>query len=140
MMRSGLKISIVDDNKIFRDGLRFFIENNTDWEIICEASSGIEFIEKECDDFPDIVLMDINMPGLNGIDSTFQYISKHSRFHIKVIALTMYAHDFHIQSFMEAGIKGCILKKDVYAELKVAVEKVMKNGVYYSSFINSTMK
>ncbi len=136
-MNKGVKISIVDDNEIFRDGLRFFIENNTDWKIIHEVSSGTEFVNLNIKDFPDVVLMDINMPGRNGLESTFDFMVKHARFDIKVIALTMYLDDFHIKSFINAGISGCILKRDVYNQLSEAVDIVLNRGVYFKTFINN---
>ncbi len=136
-MNKGVKISIVDDNKIFREGLRFFIENNTDWKILHEVSSGTEFVDLDIKDFPDVVLMDINMPGRNGLESTFDFMVKHVRFDIKVIALTMYLDDFHIKSFINAGISGCILKRDVYNQLSEAVDTVLNRGVYFKTFINN---
>ncbi len=136
-MNKGVKISIVDDNKIFREGLRFFIENNTEWQILHEVSSGTEFVNLNMSDFPDIVLMDINTPGRNGFESTFDFMAKHLRFDIKVIALTMYLNDFQKISFLNAGISGCILKKDVYHELSEAVETVLNKGVYFKMFVNN---
>ncbi len=135
-MNKGIKVSIVDDNKIFRDGLRFFIENNTEWQLLHEVSSGTEFLNLNMKDFPDVVLMDINMPGRNGFESTFDFMAIHARFNIKVIVLTMYLNDFKIKSFLDAGISGCLLKKDVYKHLSEAVDTVVNDGIYFKSFIN----
>jgi len=135
-MNNEVKVSIVDDNEIFRDGLRFFIENNTEWQILHEVSSGNEFVNLSMDEFPDIVLMDINMPGRDGFETTYKFMLKHARFDIKVIALTMYMNDFQMKSFMKAGISGCILKKDVYQHLIEAVETVLHKGVYFKTLVN----
>lgn len=124
-MKDNLKIAIVDDNKIFRAGLRFFIETNTNWEISCEASSGNEFIEKRCMNIPNIVFMDINMPGLDGLQTASHYISKYPHHNIKVIAITMHCSQLLLQSLKEHGFMDCVLKKDVYTELIPTVEKAI---------------
>ncbi len=135
-MNKGYRVSIVDDNKVFRDGLRFFIETQTNWEILQEASSGIEFLEAERSDFPDIVFMDINMPLLNGMKTIQEFFAKYARYNVKVIGITMYSSEYQLQSLIEAGFSACVLKKDVYNCLKLAVDKVMSNGMYFNKFIN----
>nr|WP_321406369.1 response regulator transcription factor [uncultured Carboxylicivirga sp.] len=130
-MSNSLKISIVDDNKFFREGLRFFIESETEWTITQEEESGLSLIDKGFLIIPDIVLMDINMPKLNGIETTFNLLNGYSRTEIKFIAITLHSDRYHIEALIKAGFRGCILKKDVYSELKQAVEKVHTNGLYF---------
>ncbi len=132
-MHKGIKISIVHDNKIFREGLRFFIEDNTDWSILHETSSGVEFLKLQLKEFPDVVLMDINMPEREAFSLTYDFLSKYTQYNIKVIGLTMYANDLHIKKYMEAGISGCLLKKDIYKHLQEAVEEVINDRFYFGS-------
>ena len=137
-MNSRYKVSIVDDNKAFRDGLRFFIENQTDWEIISEESTGVDFLKSELTRLPQIIFIDINMPLLNGIETVYRFFEKYYRYDIVVIGITMYANDYQVQTLIEAGFKGCILKKDVYRCLKPAVDKIIGGGVYYDGFIRNS--
>lgn len=130
-MSGSLKISIIDDNKFFREGLRFLIESETNWKIVHEEDSGVKLIEKGFIVTPNIVLMDINMPKLNGIDTTFRLLNTYSRGQIKVIAITLHADKYDLEALIKAGFKGCILKKDVYSDLIKAVEQVMDNRVYF---------
>ncbi|MCW3787811.1 response regulator [Plebeiibacterium sediminum] len=136
-MIKGIKISIVHDNRIFREGLRFFIEDQTDWCILHETGSGAEFMKLQINEFPDVVLMDINKPDKEGFNLATDFFSKYAQYNIKVIGLTMYANDSHIKSCKEAGISGCLLKKDIYKHLPEAVEEVINNKFYFTSCIQT---
>jgi DNA-binding NarL/FixJ family response regulator len=130
-MGDPLKICIVDDNRFFRDGLRFFIESETNWRVVQEESSGTALLKRGFMAPPDIVLMDINMPGLNGIDTTFKLLNDHPKANTKVIAVTMYADHYFLETLIGAGFKGCILKKNVYKELRDAVRKIQAGRLYF---------
>jgi len=135
-MTRQLNIGIVDDNKFFREGLRFFIESKTEWRIVQEEESGIDLLEKGFIIIPDILLMDINMPGLNGIDTTFQILSRYSRLNTKVIAVTLHSDNNNIEALIKAGFRGCILKKNVYTDLIKAVNIVKDGRVYFNNSKN----
>jgi len=135
-MTKKLKVVIIDDNDIFREGLRFFIENKTDWEIIQEETSGGEFLKQNYKQQADVILLDINMLKLNGIDTVVQYFDKNAPTPTKVLAITSHLSDFQLQRLIVAGFSGYILKKDIYKYLKEAVEQVIEGRVYFHQYIN----
>lgn len=132
-MSEQLKVSIVDDNRFFRDGLRFFIETQTNWTILHEKSSGLDLLKTQIDELPDVVFMDINMPGLNGMETLKRFYSNPKCADVKTIALTMYSDKYHKQSLIEANFSACILKRDVYKELKHAVEAIINGELYFKN-------
>lgn len=132
-MTRPLNVGIVDDNKYFREGLRFFIESKTEWCIVQEEKSGVDLLEKGFNIIPDILLMDINMPDLNGIDTTFKILSRYSRVNTKVIAVTLNSDNNKIEALIKAGFRGCILKKNVYTDLIKAVTIVKDGSVYFNN-------
>ncbi len=138
-MNKRLKIIIVDDNTRFREGLRFFIENHTNWIIIQEEASGMDFLQRDFSQLPDIIFIDLNMPIINGVDTIYKFFSKHASLPIKVIATTMYRDEFQLQKLIEVGFSGFVLKKDIYNNLTEAVEKVMQGGVYFHKYIKKAI-
>jgi two-component system, NarL family, response regulator NreC len=122
------KITIVDDSDTFRKGLRFYIENFLKHEVVAEASNGYDLIKSINTIKPDIILMDIEMPGLNGIETTKQILFD---FNYKVIAVTNYDEPAYLKELVFAGFKGVILKKDLYQQLETALECVYNGDVYF---------
>ncbi|WP_075590547.1 response regulator [Labilibacter marinus] len=131
-MSERLKVCIVDDNQYFRDGLRFYIETQTNWDILCEHSSGMEFLKEKKEELPNIVFMDINMPGMNGVETTSRFFENIKDPNVKVIALTMYSSEYHKPTLIEANFSACVLKRDVYKELKSAVDNVINGELYFN--------
>lgn len=130
MNRNKLKVCLVDDNKSFREALKYFIEINTDWEIVNEFHSGVDFIEQfNKVVLPDVVFIDYQMPGIDGI-LTAEQILYDCRF-INFIAVTMYTNKLFLEELIGSGFKGCIHKKDVHTQLIPAVETVLKGSVYF---------
>ena len=123
-----MKIIIVDDSKQFREGLRFFLEAQKEIEIIAEAENGKQVIELPNIHQADIILMDIEMPEMNGIDAAKKIIQ--ADFHKKIIAITMYTETTYLKALLEAGFKGCVFKNNVYDQAIDAINEV-KNGGYY---------
>lgn len=123
-----LKLIIVDDNKQFRDGLRFYLEQILNHKVIAEAASGNEFLQLDKLHEANIVLMDISMPGQSGIEVTKQFFINHKG---KVIAITSYEEKTYLNELIEAGINGCVFKKDIHDKLNIALTEVMKNKLYY---------
>lgn len=138
-MKKELKVIIIDNNSRFREGLRFFIDNHTNWIIIQEESSGIEFLQNGYTQLPDIILIDLNMPQINGTETIYQFFSKNASLPIKVIATTMHGDEFQLQKLIEVGFSGFVLKKDIYKYLHEAVEKVMQGGVYFHKYIKRNL-
>ncbi len=129
-MENGIKIFLVDDHEIFRKGLKLVLSKLKYAKVIIEASNGKDFLDMLDDNLPDIVLMDIQMPEMNGIDATIKAIEKYPD--LKVIALTMFNENDYIQSMMDAGVKGFLMKNINKETLDKAIQTVYNRGSYYS--------
>lgn len=126
-------IIIVDDHQIIRQGLKFIITNRKIGKVIGEASNGKIFIELLSHLKPDLVLMDIEMPVMNGIASTKKAIELMPD--LKIIAFTMFGNEFNYYNMITLGVKGFILKSSSVNELESAVNAVMKGESYFSNEI-----
>jgi two-component system response regulator NreC len=126
----GIKIILADDHKIVRDGLRSLIQRETDMDVVAEAVDGKMVVKLVQQLAPDLVIMDIVMPKLNGIDATRDIVRKYPN--IKVIALSMYSDKRFVTGMFEAGASGYLLKDCAVAELATAVRAVMSNQTYLS--------
>lgn len=126
-------IIIVDDHKIFRDGLILLLSNFDFVSVVGEAANGEEFLELIDNVKPDIVLMDINMPKMNGIEATKLALQKYPE--LKVIALTSFADDEYIEQMISAGVEGYMLKRSNIEDFEKAIKKVADGGSYFSAEI-----
>jgi DNA-binding NarL/FixJ family response regulator len=129
-----IKIILVDDHKLLRDGLRNIIEQKSNMHIIGEASDGREAIKICIKLQPDVVVMDVAMPGLNGIEAAKQ-IHK-TQPNIKIIGLSMHSGKQFIQGMFKAGAFGYLLKDGDSDELIAAISTVVENKRYLSKDIN----
>lgn len=123
-----IKILIVDDHELFRQGLISMLSELPNLEVVDEAINSTEAIEKTSLYNPDIVLMDIGLPGQNGIDAT-QYIVKNNP-DVKVIALSMHVDKNYIKSMLEAGAYGYLFKNCSLKQLTEAIETVSQGKKY----------
>ncbi len=124
------KIIIVDDHEIFRKGLRLLISKFDHSEIVAEASNGQEFLDLLPDKDCDLVLMDIQMPILNGIDATKKAIE--IKPDLNIVALSMYGEEKYLESMLEAGAKGFLLKNIDKDKLYKAIEITSSGNNYFS--------
>jgi DNA-binding NarL/FixJ family response regulator len=115
------KVMIVDDHKMFRDGLRGLINAEPGMEVVGEAVDGREAIEVARRLAPDVVIMDISMPGMNGIEAMRHLIKE--RPGVKVIMLSMYSSGPLVQSVLAAGAVGYVLKGSDFAELASTIRR-----------------
>ncbi|QXP65399.1 response regulator transcription factor [Polaribacter sp. HaHaR_3_91] len=129
-----MKIVLVDDHKLLRDGLRNIIEQRSNMHIIGEASDGREAIKICPKLLPNVVVMDVAMPGLNGIEATRQIHKNNPE--IKIIGLSMHSSKQFIQSMFKAGAFAYLLKDGDSDELITAICTVMQNKKYLSNDIN----
>src|SRR5215469_7310247 len=104
-----IRILIADDHGVVRKGLRLQLEQHSDFEVIGEASDGREAVRMADELLPDIIIMDIGMPNLNGIEATTQIIKKNPR--IGVITLSMHSDETYLIRTLAAGAKGYLLKE-----------------------------
>lgn len=124
------EIILVDDHEIFRNGLKMVLGKLKYCKVVAEASNGELFLELLKEHKPDIVLMDIEMPVMNGIEATKNALKIYPD--LKIIALTMFNEDEYIQSMIDAGVKGFLLKNINKETLDKAVQMVLNGGNYYS--------
>ncbi len=129
------KILIADDHALVREGIAAFLRLCDDVEVIAEASDGIEAIEKTNKYLPDIIIMDINMPKLGGLETTIEIKRMHPD--IKVLVLTQYEDREYISRFLKAGVSGYLLKKAVGSDLITALKAIGRGELYLYSSIAS---
>ncbi len=137
MKERKLTLLIVDDHKIFRDGLKLLLSHFSFIGEMYEASNGIEFLDMLDELDPDIVLMDINMPVMGGIEATNRALAKHPG--LKIIVLTTFHDDHYVEQMMIAGVEGYMLKRSTPEEFESAIRKVDSGGNYFSDEIVRTV-
>lgn len=125
-----IRMLLADDHKIVREGIRSILEEEQDLEVIGEASQGQEAVGLCQSLNPDLVLMDVSMPGLNGIEATRQILSDSRE--IRVMALSMHRDPRFVAGILEAGAKGYLLKDCSSQELLTAIRQVHAGKTYIS--------
>ena len=126
----SIKVLLADDHKIIRDGLRSLIEKHPEMEVVGEADNGRLTIQLARELEPDVVIMDISMPDLNGIDATHQIVKDVPG--VKVIALSMHSDKRFVVGMFKAGAAGYLLKDCAFDELEQAVKTVLADHTYLS--------
>jgi len=125
-----IKILLADDHKIMRDGLRSLLEKQNDMEVVAEADNGRKAVQLAQEKKPDLVIMDITMPELNGIEATRQIVSTLPG--VKVIALSMHSDKRFVAGMLQAGASGFLLKDCASQELTNAIRTVARDKHYLS--------
>jgi DNA-binding NarL/FixJ family response regulator len=133
----SIKIVIADDHNLIREGLKALLEKEPDISVIDDAADGQTTFEIVRKAKPDIVIMDISMPGLNGIETTKKIGTKVPG--VKVIALSMYSDSKYIFNMLKAGAFGYLVKDCAIEELVTAIRAVAANKIYVSPRIAGTV-
>lgn len=128
-----IKVFLVDDHKLFRNGLSLLMENEKDVVVTGEAENGKQFCEAIEQEQPDVVLMDIEMPEMDGFQATETACKKYPD--LKVISLTMFGEEHYYLKMIEAGAKGFLLKNSDIDEVIKAIKTVYNGGTYFSQEI-----
>jgi DNA-binding NarL/FixJ family response regulator len=128
--KKKIQVALVDDHQLFRSGINFIINDTDDIEISFEASNGQEFLDNLNYIQPDVVLMDINMPVVDGVEATKKAIEKYPD--LKVLVLSMFGEVDYYNTMIDLGVKGFILKDIDNEELIDAIRKVNNGGSYFS--------
>lgn len=123
-----IKIFIVDDHPVFRGGLKNILETDNLFEVIGEASSGEEALEKILLNQPDLLIMDINMPGIDGIETTKKI--KNMIPDLKILMLTMYTDEAYLKASLQVGASGYVIKRAVDTELITAIKTIIRGEHY----------
>lgn len=128
---ANIKLLLADDHKIVRDGIKLMLEPQAGLDVVAEADNGNEVLKNLENQVVDLVVMDINMPEMDGITAT--KIIKEKYPDVKVLALTMSNDDLHIRQMIQAGASGYIMKSAGRNELKEAIETIMSGKHYFSN-------
>jgi len=131
----SLRILLADDHRIMREGLRSLLEKQPGMEVIAEAENGRTTVQLSRELKPDVVVMDIAMPDLNGIEATRQILTESPD--VKVTALSMLSDTKFVREMLSAGASGYLLKDSAFEELGKALRTVINNQIYLSPKIAS---
>lgn len=131
------RVLLVDDHKILREGLRTLLEREDDIQIIGEADNGRASVKLASELAPDVVIMDLAMPDLNGIDATRRITETEPK--ARVLALSMHSDGRYVRGMLQAGARGYILKDCAAEELTRAIRTVMADQVYVSPGVTGTI-
>lgn len=133
----NFRVLIADDHGVVREGLRALLAKSPEIAVVGEASDGREAVRLAAELHPNIVIMDIGMPLLNGVDATSQILSRDPD--IKVIILSMHSDESYILRALNAGAKGYLLKDSAEGDILPAVQTVAQGRPYFSPIIASTL-
>ncbi len=126
----SIRILLADDHKIVRDGLRSLIETQPGMEVVGEAADGRTAVSLAIRLNPDVVIMDISMPDLNGIDAARQIASEAPK--VKIITLSMHSESRYVKEIFRNGASGYLLKECAFEELAIAIHTVAEDQIYLS--------
>lgn len=124
-----MKLIVVDDNKTFREGFKYYVENLLNHEVIGEASNGFELLKLNNKQLADVIIMDIEMPDMNGIEAAKEVLSEMNT--LKLIAITSYTDKVYLRELLNAGFRACIFKDNIYNEFEDALDRVMNNRLKF---------
>jgi DNA-binding NarL/FixJ family response regulator len=131
------RILLVDDHKITRQGLRSLLENEQDMEVVAEAEEGRTAVRLVRELLPDVVIMDVSMPDLNGMEAARQIVAE-SR-DVKIIALSMHSDALFVTEMLKSGASGYLLKDCAFEELARAIRTVAAEKTYLSPSISGVV-
>lgn len=125
----AVQLMIADDHSMIREGLKQLLELDNEFQVIAEASDGVECLEKLSNEKPDILLLDINMPNKNGLE-VLKELNKTEKRKVKVLVLTVHNEVEYLLKAVEIGIDGYVLKDSESAELKKAIHTILNGDTY----------
>ena len=134
---STIKIAIADDYKIFREGLKVGLSADENLEVIMEADNGEDLLKALETTTPDVIIMDLKMPIMDGMEATIAVRKKYPA--IKVLVVTMYDDDKFIIHLMENGANGYLLKNTEPDEIRKSIYAVHENGYYFNDVVNKAL-
>lgn len=124
-----VRVLVADDHEVMRMGIRNLLEVQPGWTVCAEANNGLEAVEKTLQYRPDVIIMDISMPEMNGLDAASQITEKHPE--IPVILFSLHLSDDLYRHFKTEGVRGAVAKGDAARDLVLAVETVLAGGTFF---------
>lgn len=137
MPEQVIRILLADDHTIVRQGLKLILGANPDFQVIGEAANGRQAVEMAAQLKPDIVLMDVAMPDVNGVEATKRIVAANQR--AKVLVLSMHKEAVYVREILRAGARGYILKDAIDTELLNAIRSVARGDGYVSPAVSSAL-
>jgi len=131
------RILLVDDHQMFREGLKAVLKSETDFQVIGEAADGVQAVELSRELAPDVVIMDISMPEMNGVEATGRIHAESPD--VKIIILSMHTEKRFILGALKAGATGIVAKNSASAELRTAIEAVVSGQTYLSPSVSNVL-
>lgn len=131
------RIVIADDHRMMRDGLKAQLSLSGAYDVVAEASDGVQAISLCQELHPDVIVMDLGMPELNGIDATRRVLEVCQG--TRVLALSMHSEQRYVSEALKAGVSGYVLKDEAFAELEQAIDTILAGGVYLSPGIQAVV-
>jgi DNA-binding NarL/FixJ family response regulator len=132
-----IKLAIADDYKIFREGLKVGLSSDENLDVMMEADNGEELLKAMETTVPDVIIMDLKMPVMDGMEATKLIRKKHPS--VKVLVVTMYEDDKFIIHLMENGANGYLLKNAEPDEIRKSIYAVHENGYYFNDLVNKAL-
>src|SRR5713226_6215665 len=132
-----IRILLADDHTIIRSGLRLLLEQQPDFKVVAEAADGRQAVQLVAKHHPDVVILDIGMPQLNGIEATRQIVAQES--HPNVVILSMHSDESYVLRALKAGARAYILKNAAEADLIRAVQAVSEGKSFFSPVISKML-
>jgi DNA-binding NarL/FixJ family response regulator len=132
-----IRILIADDHQVVRKGIRAVLDGRAEWEICGEAANGREAVAAAARLKPDLVIMDIAMPEMNGVEATRQILQHHPR--IQILIVSMYESERLVRDVLVAGARGYLLKSDASDDLIAAVEALCRHKLWFTSKITDVV-
>jgi DNA-binding NarL/FixJ family response regulator len=132
---AAFRILVADDHEVVRKGLIAILKQKPEWQVCGEACNGREAVEQAAQLMPDVVVMDLSMPGLNGLEATDQIVKANPS--TRVLVLTLHDSDDLIRDVLNAGARGFLLKSDSGCELVAAVEALLRDKTYFTTKVSA---
>jgi DNA-binding NarL/FixJ family response regulator len=134
-MEKPIRIIIADDHPLVRDGLKSFLQKTPGFEVVSEAADGLQLLQLVAQHQPDVAIVDITMPHLNGLEALQRLHQDFPR--VKLMVLTMHEEPEYIKKSLSSGAKAYLLKNAAPQELQAAILTVMKGGKYFNSTVSA---
>lgn len=135
--KKKIRIALADDYRIFREGIKKCIASDDALEVVLEAENGKELLDGFKNSIPDVVIMDLKMPVMDGMEAT--QIIRREFPAVKVLVVTMYGEEKFIIHLMDLGASGYLLKNSEPAEIRRAIYAVYENGYYFNDIVNKAL-
>jgi len=126
----SFRILVADDHEVVRRGLSALLRAQPEWDVCGEAANGREAVEKAAAMRPDVVILDVGMPNLNGLEATRQILRANPQ--TKILILTLHDSDQIVREVLDAGARGFLLKSDAARDLVAAVEALRRDKIYFT--------